>query len=237
VVHAVEGGHVLEGKVTSIDALADRGVALLTLSHFFDNGLAAQTAGGIPRDLFIRKLCPFNFKWSHPTALTPFGTEVLRRMSERRMIVDLTHCTPDARAAVLGELGGRRPVVATHVGVRRYNPDPYCLADDELREIARSGGFVGVIFMTYWLQQPDPPEGGLEVIWRTIEHIRGVTGSFEHIALGSDFDGFTDPPDDLEDASKLPAVTRMLLDRGVTWEDVKKVLGGNAQRVLTTGWR
>jgi membrane dipeptidase len=237
VVHAVEGGHVLEGNVESVDALADRGVALLTLSHFFDNGLAAQTSGGIPKDMFIRKLCPFNFRWSQPTALTPLGTEVLRRMTHRRMIVDVTHCTPDARAAVFAELGGRRPVVATHVGVQRYNPDAYCLTDDELREIARSGGFVGVIFMTYWLKQPDPPKNGLEAIWRTIEHVRAITGSLDHVVLGTDFDGFTDPPDDLEDASTLPAVTRMLLDRGVAEADVKKILGANAQRVLAAGWR
>jgi membrane dipeptidase len=237
VVHAVEGGHVLEGNVESVDALADRGVALLTLSHFFDNGLAAQTSGGIPKDMFIRKLCPFNFRWSQPTALTPLGTEVLRRMTHRRMIVDVTHCTPDARAAVFAELGGRRPVVATHVGVQRYNPDAYCLTDDELREIARSGGFVGVIFMTYWLKQPDPPKNGLEAIWRTMEHVRAITGSLDHVVLGTDFDGFTDPPDDLEDASTLPAVTRMLLDRGVAEADVKKILGANAQRVLAAGWR
>jgi membrane dipeptidase len=237
VVHAVEGGHVLEGNVESVDALADRGVALLTLSHFFDNALAAQTSGGIPKDMFIRKLCPFNFRWSQPTALTPLGTEVLRRMTHRRMIVDVTHCTPDARAAVFAELGGRRPVVATHVGVQRYNPDAYCLTDDELREIARSGGFVGVIFMTYWLKQPDPPKNGLEAIWRTMEHVRAITGSLDHVVLGTDFDGFTDPPDDLEDASTLPAVTRMLLDRGVAEADVKKILGANAQRVLAAGWR
>ncbi|HYT71976.1 MAG TPA: membrane dipeptidase [Gemmatimonadales bacterium] len=237
VVHAVEGAHVLEGRIESLDELARRGVALVTLSHFFDNGLAAQTPGGIPRDFFIRKLCPFHFRWSQPAALTPFGRDVLRRMTELRMLVDVTHCTPEARAAVFGELNPSRPVVATHVGLQRYNPDPYCLADDELREIARRGGFVGVIFMTYWLRQPHPPDAGLDLIWRTVEHIHAVTGSFDHIALGTDFDGFTDPPDDVRDAGMLPAVTAMLLDRGMAPADVSKVLGQNARRVLDAGWR
>jgi len=237
VVHAVEGAHVLEGSIQGLDELARRGVALVTLSHFFDNGIAAQTPGGIPRDMFVRKLCPFDFRWSHSTALTPFGRDVLHRMVELRMLVDVTHCTPDARGAVFGELNRSRPVVATHVGVQRYNPDPYCLADDELREIARSGGLVGVIFMNYWLRQPHPPRNGLDLIWRTVEHIHAVTGSFDHIALGSDFDGFTDPPDDVEDASMLPAVTATLLDRGMAPADVKKVLGENAQRVLEVGWQ
>ncbi len=55
--------------------------------------------------------------------------------------------------------------------------------------------------------------------------------------LGTDFDGFTDPPDDVEDASRMPDVTRMLLERGVSEADVQKILGGNAQRILETGWR
>jgi microsomal dipeptidase-like Zn-dependent dipeptidase len=153
------------------------------------------------------------------------------------MIVDVTHCTPDARAAIFGEVGSSRPVVATHAGVQRLNPDAYNLADDELREVARRNGLVGVIFMTYWLQQPHPPRDGLDLIWRTLEHVHTVTGSFDHVALGTDFDGFTDPPDDVRDASMLPAVTRTLLERGMTESDVKKVLGGNAQRVLAAGWR
>lgn len=236
-VHAVEGAHVLEGDVRGVDALAARGVAYLTLAHFFDNGVAAQTSGGIPKTMFISKACPFDFRWSHAAQLTPFGQAVVRRMTDLRMMVDLTHCTPAARAAVLGELPAGRPVLATHVGVRRHNPDPYCLDDDELREIARRGGLVGVIFMTYWLRQPHPPGAGLEAIWDTVAHIRSVTGSFDHIGIGTDFDGFTDPPDDVPDPSLLWKVTAMLLERGVPEADVKKVLGGNAQRVLTGGWR
>jgi membrane dipeptidase len=225
VVHAVEGAHVLEGE-RNLDVLASRGVALITLSHFFDNGVAEQTSGGIPEHMFIRKLCPFNFRWTQPAALTPFGTQVLTRMASLRMIVDVTHCTPGARAAVFSHVNHSRPIVASHVGVQHCNPDSYNLDDDELRHVASTGGLVGVIFMTYWLQQPTPPAAGLDAIWRTIEHVHSVTGSFEHVALGTDFDGFTDPPDDVRDASELPKVTQMLLERGMNETDVKKVLGG-----------
>ena len=128
------------------------------------------------------------------------------------------------------------PVLASHVGVARLRNDPYNLSDDELREIAASGGVIGVIFMTYWLS-PDKPANGLEVIWQTMEHIHAVTGSWDHVMLGTDFDGFTDPPDDVRDASELPKVTQMLLDRGVPEDDVMKILGGNAMRVLEAGWR
>lgn len=235
VVHTVEGAHVLEGEVANLDRLAARGVAMLTLSHFFQNGLAAQTRGIPPRNI-VNRLCPYDFGWSGATPLTGYGGEVVRRLGALGMLVDVTHCTPEARQAVLAEMEPGRPVVASHVGVRGVNPDRYNLADDELRAIAARGGLIGVIFMNYWLDPADPKRG-LDAIWRTIEHIHTVTGSFAHVALGTDFDGFTTPPEEVPDASALPNVTGMLLDRGVPTTDVLGILGGNARRVLELGWK
>ncbi|HEX9631262.1 MAG TPA: membrane dipeptidase [Gemmatimonadales bacterium] len=233
VVHTVEGAHVLEGDAAKLDLLAARGVAMITLCHFFQNGIAAQTRG-IPTSNLVNRVCPYDFSWSANVPLTDYGRDVLRGMARLGMLVDVTHCAPAARQAVLAEVG-QRPVVASHVGVQGVNPDPYNLADEEIRAIAAGGGLIGVIFMTYWLH-PDGPKHGLDAIWRTLEHIHTVCGSFDHVALGTDFDGFTDPPDDVEDASRMGAVTAMLLDRGVPDADVRKILGGNARRVLERGW-
>ena len=54
--------------------------------------------------------------------------------------------------------------------------------------------------------------------------------------IGTDFDGFTDPPDDVADASKMGAFTQMLLDHGLDETAILKILGGNAQRILEQGW-
>jgi len=235
VVHTVEGAHALEGDPGNLDRLADHGVAMLTLSHFFDNGVAEQTRG-IPRGHFVSVFCTYDLGWSRPVPLTDFGKTVLQRLTRLRMLVDVTHCTPGARAAVFQEMDSSRPVVASHVGVHAVRADPYNLQDDEIRHVAATGGTVGVIFMTHWLAF-GAPKKGLEAIWRTIEHVHCVTGTFDHVALGTDFDGFTDPPDDVRDASQLGRVTRLLLKRGVPEEDVRKILGGNAQRALERGWR
>jgi membrane dipeptidase len=235
VVHAIEGSHILEGNLDNLEALADRGVAMLTLAHFYPNGVAAHV-DGLPEGMFIRKLCGFEFGAGGSPPLTDFGRALLGRLKALPMLVDVTHCTPEARAAVYAELGGERPLMASHVGVARHNRNPYNLGDEEIREIARSGGAVGVIFMTYWLDSSHPKDG-LASIWKTIEHVHNVTGSWDHIVLGSDFDGFTDPPDDLRDSSSMGRVTGMLLERGVPEDDVMKILGGNAQRVLQAGWR
>lgn len=235
VLHTVEGAHVLEGNIDNLQKLADRDVAMLTLTHFYRNDVASQV-NAIPKTFFINKLCKFKFHTGEESALTEFGKEVLQKMGELRMLVDITHCTPQARAAVYAEMSSDRPVIATHIGAHRFNPDVYNLTDDEIQEIARRDGAIGVIFMNYWLDPRDPKQGR-EIIWKTIEHIQQVTNSWDHIMLGTDFDGFTDPPDDLRDSSRLGKITRLMLERGVTEAEVKKVLGGNAQRVLETGWR
>jgi microsomal dipeptidase-like Zn-dependent dipeptidase len=61
--------------------------------------------------------------------------------------------------------------------------------------------------------------------------------SWEHVAIGTDFDGFTDPPDDCSNAGKLPVIQEMLEAKGVPANDADAVLGGNARRVLGHGWR
>jgi membrane dipeptidase len=64
-----------------------------------------------------------------------------------------------------------------------------------------------------------------------IEHIRNVAG-VDHVGLGSDFDGISSVPQGLEDVSKFPDLVAELLRRGWKVEDVRKVVGLNALRVL-----
>jgi membrane dipeptidase len=64
-----------------------------------------------------------------------------------------------------------------------------------------------------------------------IQHMVKVAG-VDHVCLGSDFDGIPVPPTGLEDASKLPALTEELLKRGMSEQDIGKILGSNLLRVL-----
>jgi membrane dipeptidase len=120
------------------------------------------------------------------------------------------------------------------VGAYSINPSPYNLKDWEIRRIADTGGVVAVIFMNYWLM-PNETRRGLNFIAHTIEHFVNV-GGIEHVAFGSDFDGFNDPPDDLKDASELPKLTQRLIAEDYSIDKIKKILGGNTLRVLREGW-
>ena len=64
-----------------------------------------------------------------------------------------------------------------------------------------------------------------------IEHVIKIAG-VDHVGIGSDFDGVGCVPLGLEDVSKFPALTRALLERGHSAEEVRKIYGGNLLRVM-----
>ena len=245
IVHTVEGGHVLgaglggddlAGRLARLEELARRGVASLTLAHLFPNDLAGH-AEGIPEDQRKFPICPLDTGVDLSRGLTATGRAVVERMVELRMIPDVTHCTPLARREVYRLVSNRIPVIASHIGMRSMNDVEYNLDEDDVRAIVASGGVVGVIFMPHWLDKTHPGPG-LDAIWRTMDTLRQLSGgTWEHVAIGTDFDGFTDPPDDCDSEAKLPRIPKMLEANGVSRNDAEAVLGGNARRVLRAGWR
>jgi membrane dipeptidase len=80
-----------------------------------------------------------------------------------------------------------------------------------------------------WAAQfPRPP---LKSLIDHIDHIAKVTG-IDHVGLGSDFDGVTSLPEDIDSVADLPKITEALVARGYTREQIHKILGGNFLRVM-----
>ncbi len=72
---------------------------------------------------------------------------------------------------------------------------------------------------------------GLGLIVDHIEYIINLVGD-DYVGLGSDFDGITVSPRGLDDVSKMPELTRIMLERGFSQERINKILGGNFMRVF-----
>lgn len=231
IVHNVEGAHSLDGNVGNVRRLFDRGVVYLTLAHFYENE-AVHPCFPFPES--VQNLGCFRGDRNVSLGLKAFGEDVVEAMIEVGMILDIVHCTPPARRRIYDIVGDRLPIIASHVGAYEVNPSPYNLKDWEIKKIASTGGVVGVIFMNYWLM-PHETKRGLNYIARTLNHFVNVAG-IDHVAIGSDFDGFTDPPDDLSDASKLPNLTQRLIAEGYDTEDMVKIWGQNTLRVIRQGW-
>jgi membrane dipeptidase len=244
-VHTVEGGHQIsaclpegdvQGRLARLEQLADRGVASLTIAHLFRNDLAGHSEC-IPPEQHKILFWRLNTEVDESRGLTEAGEAVVKRMAELRMVPDVTHCTPVSRKRVYELVGAEIPIVATHIGVQALYDLPVNLSEEDVRAIAASGGAVGIIFMPYWLEESHPGPG-LEAIWRTMETINAWSGGeWQHVAIGTDFDGFTDPPNDCKSAAELPQVRKKLEEKGLAQSEVEAVLGGNARRVLRDGWR
>tara|TARA_R100000005_G_C4981455_1_gene191130 strand:- start:321 stop:1535 length:1215 start_codon:yes stop_codon:yes gene_type:complete len=251
-IHSVEGGHSLEGiesetseisqdieseVLSNLEYLSQRGVAYLTLAHFYPNKVAPPVfpypTYGIKRSNWKNLMAG----WDMNKGLTALGAKVVQRMTELGMLIDIAHCTPKARKEVYEIVGDKQSlVISSHTGCFEINRDPYNLEDWELKWIADHGGVVGVIFMNYWISPVDTPLG-LKYIEQTISHMRDVAGA-NVVGLGTDYDGFTDPPDEMVDISELPRLTRYLssLER-YSDDEIKGFLGGNSLNTLMNGWR
>ena len=203
---SIEGLHNLEGDPANLDRLYAAGFRMAGLVHFFDNALAGSMHG------------------MERGGLTPMGRQVIGRMEDLGMVVDIAHCSHACVADIIAM--ARRPVVSSHGGVQATCPVNRNLSDEEIRGVAKTGGIVGV---GYW-------EGAVcdtspRAVATAMKHIRDLVG-IEHVALGSDYDGATTVR---FDTSQLVQVTQALLDEGFSEDEIRAVMGGNAIRVLTAG--
>lgn len=212
---AIEGGHSLGGRLDQVARYRERGVAYITLTHFVDNGIAAAS------------LQPFHLV----DGLTPFGREVVREMNRQRVLVDCSHCTDRAFREVAAL--SQSPLIATHNGIRAIAGIPRNISDEQIRLVADSGGVVGVIAWPYYLRKH--LRAPIEAMGESIEHVASVAG-IDHVAIGSDLDGYIWTCRGLEDIAAYPRLTAELVRRGFSGEEVKKVLGGNFLRLLRQAW-
>ena len=82
--------------------------------------------------------------------------------------------------------------------------------------------------------EKEHPIANIGDVYKVVDHIEHIikTAGIDHVGLGSDFDGISSVPRQLEDVSCYPKITQVLLDRGYNREQIIKVLGGNLLRVL-----
>jgi microsomal dipeptidase-like Zn-dependent dipeptidase len=198
-----EGGHVLEGKLDNLDRLYDAGFRLLGLTHFFDNELGGSLHG------------------EDDAGLTPFGRQVVEKMVQKHMVIDLAHASEQMAREVLA-MPGTRPIVS-HGGIHAVCPVKRNFPDPIMQAVAAKGGLVGV---GYWAEATcdATPAGVAKNIVAGVQ----LLGE-DHVALGSDFDGAVTTD---FDSSELAALTQALIDAGLSDATIAKVMGGNMARYL-----
>ncbi len=156
--------------------------------------------------------------------LTPAGRELARRLVRSGILVDVSHLCDRSRASLLG-MG--LPVVATHCNCRSLCDIPRNLPDDDIREIARLGGVIGITFVPDFLG----PDAGMDLVLDHLQHAVDVAG-IEHVGFGSDFDGVGNLPAGIQGCESWPGVMEGLADRGFREIDIHRMAGSNWRRVF-----
>lgn len=246
-VHVVEGGFHLGDTDAEIEAncaeLGRRGVGYVTVAHLVFRQVATN-ANAFP--FLPDRIFDFVFPQRGKDRLTPRGEAVVRGLVENRILIDLSHMDPAGIGetfAFLDEVDPHSevPVVSTHAGYR-FGKQQYMCDEEILLQIKRRKGVVGLIMAQHQLndgirkKETTTLEESFEVICKHIDKIAEVTGGYEQIALGTDFDGFIKPSmGGLETAADLRLLEEALRKRYGD-EDAELMASGNALRVLRTLW-
>ena len=181
---------------------------------------------------------PFDFPRDPDTGpgLTARGRRLVEACNERGILLDLSHL--NARGfwdvADLTE----HPLVCSHSNAWALCPSPRNLTDEQLDEVARTDGIVGLNFHVGFLDERGrldaPDEVSVDHIVRHAQYIADRVG-VRHLGLGSDFDGAT-MPHDLPDAAALPRLIEALRDGGFDADEIRAIAHRNWRRVIRATW-
>ena len=227
ILYALEGGMPLHGDLDILDAFYGLGVRVLQLvwnyrNELGDGTLEAGFAGG---------------------GLSQFGKEVVERMNELGMVVDLAHMTEPGAFDALGI--SKDPVIVSHGNAQTICPHPHNLSDELIDAIAEADGCIGVHSLPTKVASAEPTLNNL------VDHIEYIANrvGIDHVGLGLNKTEFTGivPPQDKRPSPKenepktlkglasledLPNLTQAMLDRDFAETDVRKVLADNFLRVF-----
>ncbi len=214
---AIQGGNAIDGAPDGPASIRDRLITRVTLVHLSNSALGATSSPAAGR----RK----------DEGLTTAGVELVRRLEQERIFVDLAHINPAGFWDAVREHDKTLPLLVTHTGVDGVLPHWRNLDDAQIKAIADSGGVIGIIFHPGFLQRPGSASDG-QMVLDHMAHIIDVVGE-DFVGIGSDFDGAISPPAEIRDgALAYGRLVQGMLDRNWKPDRIKAVLGGNFLRAF-----
>ncbi|CDK25002.1 unnamed protein product [Kuraishia capsulata CBS 1993] len=213
----VEGLHQVDTSLGVLREYFHLGVRYITLTHNCDNPFATAASsviGGLP-----------------DKGLSDYGRSCVKEMNRLGMMVDLSHVSYKTMHDVLDVT--KAPVLFSHSSAFSLTQHERNVRDDVLVRLKDNGGVVCVNFFPGFIAQNGSTSATIHDAVDHIAHIIDIAG-WDHVGMGSDFDGIPEGPKGLEDVSKYPDLLIELMKRtNASDEQIKKVMGGNVLRI----WR
>lgn len=202
---AVEGGSVLCGDIDRISLLKDRGVKILTLTWNDANELGS---GCMEKD---------------DKGLTSFGKSAVKELCSAGIVPDVSHLSEKGFYDTAQEVDF--PFIASHSDCNRVHRHKRNLTDEQIDEIIRRKGLIGVNFYKNFLS--DNPESGFDGVLRHLYHILEHGGEYV-AAMGSDFDG-CEIAKELAGIEKISDLWDYLNKNGIPEDTLNSCFYGNAR--------
>jgi len=257
----VEGGHMMNNDLENLNRFYARGTRYMTLTWNNSNPWATSAMDETTKKDSLAR--------THK-GLTNFGKQVVQRMNDLGMMIDLSHVGEQTFWDAINTT--TKPVIVSHSNAYTLCPIFRNLKDDQIKAVAKNGGVIdlnfysGFIDSTFKIKEAKfilahvkeldalkkqgmvqeyalsvladkyadevksnhPP---LSALMDHMDYIVKLAG-IDHVGIGSDFDGITSSPQDLDGVLDYPNLTKAMLERGYSKKDINKVLGGNLLRVL-----
>jgi len=164
------------------------------------------------------------------------GKELLKEIEKLNLILDVTHLCDQSFWETLDNYNGN--LWASHSNTRAVVPDERQFSDDQIKELIKRGAVIGMAFDAWmmipnWergISNPEQKELLIENIVDHIDHICQLTGSSNHVGLGSDLDGGFGKeqcPSDLGTIADLQKLDGILKKRGYNDDDINKIFNKN----------
>jgi membrane dipeptidase len=189
--------------------------------------------------------------------LSDFGVSVVERMNKLGMAVDVSHSGD--RTTIDACDVSTKPVLFTHSNSRVLSGGhPRTKTDEAITKMAATGGVMGITAVRMFVKKEEPTT--VEDVLNHFDHVRDLVGP-EHLGVGSDIDlyGYDKmPPEEnerlraaykgsyafrdkidiegLDHPKRMFDLTEGLIRRKYSDDDIRGVLGGNFQRVLSAIW-
>ena len=148
--------------------------------------------------------------------LTPLGAEVIKKMEELHMIVDLAHASSALTTDIIKM--AKRPLLVSHIGVKGTCDNIRNLSDEHMKGIAATGGMIGIAIFKQAVCSTDAAATA-----KAIKYATDLVG-LKHVALGTDFDGAVQTHFDV---TGLPLIVEELQKLGYSNTASAAIMGGN----------
>ena len=129
----VEGGHMIEDRIDYLEALYKRGARYMTLTWNNSTAWASSAADERAKN-----------DLGHPYGLNSFGEQVVRKMNELGMIVDISHVGEKTFYDAIRVT--TKPVIASHSCTYTLCPVPRNMTDDQIRALGKNNGVINLNF-------------------------------------------------------------------------------------------